>query len=175
MNESDTRRKKIDPKLKEAGWEVVPESAIYTEQSAYEISPGRIAARSERNPKKIDYLLVYKGIKIAIVEAKKDELDVSEGVAQAKEYAERMDIRFTYSCNGDKIWAIDMETGKEGFAEAFPSPDELWNTQFPTVNLLRDKLNAVPFNRDGGKSPRYYQEIAVNNVMAAIANKQERI
>ena len=175
MNESDTRRKKIDPKLKESLWEVTPESAIYTEQSAYEISPGRIANRTERNPKKIDYLLVYKGIKIAIVEAKKDELDVSEGVPQAKEYAERMNIRFTFSTNGDKIWAIDMETGEEGLVEKFPTPDELWNRLYPVCNPLRDKLNAVPFNRDGGKEPRYYQEIAVNNVMDAIARKQERV
>ena len=174
MNESDTRRKKIDPKLKEALWEVTPDSAIYTEQSAYEIAPGRIG-HAERNPKKIDYLLVYKGIKIAIVEAKKDELDVSEGVPQAKEYAERMNIRFTYSCNGDKIWAIDMQTGKEGFVKAFPTPQELWNRLYPEKNPLRDKLNAVPFNRDGGKSPRYYQEIAVNNVMDAISRKQDRI
>lgn len=174
MNESDTRRKKIDPKLKEALWEVTPDSAIYTEQSAYEIAPGRIG-HTERNPKKIDYLLVYKGIKIAIVEAKKDELDVSEGVPQAKEYAERMNIRFTYSCNGDKIWAIDMQTGKEGFVEAFPTPQELWDRLYPENNPLRDKLNAVPFNRDGGKSPRYYQEIAVNNVMDAISRKQDRI
>lgn len=174
MNESDTRRKKIDPKLKEALWEVTPDSAIYTEQSAYEIAPGRIGL-AERNPKKIDYLLVYKGIKIAIVEAKKDELDVSEGVPQAKEYAERMNIRFTYSCNGDKIWAIDMQTGEEGFVNAFPTPQELWERLYPENNPLRDKLNAVPFNRDGGKSPRYYQEIAVNNVMEAISRKQERI
>ncbi len=174
MNESDTRRKKIDPKLKEALWEVTPDSAIYTEQSAYEIAPGRIG-HTERNPKKIDYLLVYKGIKIAIVEAKKDELDVSEGVPQAKEYAERMNIRFTYSCNGDKIWAIDMQTGEEGFVDAFPSPQELWERLYPENNPLRDKLNAVPFNRDGGKSPRYYQEIAVNNVMDAISRKQERV
>ena len=174
MNESDTRRKKIDPKLKEALWEVTPDRAIYTEQSAYEIAPGRIG-HTERNPKKIDYLLVYKGIKIAIVEAKKDELDVSEGVPQAKEYAERMNIRFTYSCNGDKIWAIDMQTGEEGFVDAFPTPQELWERLYPENNPLRDKLNAVPFNRDGGKSPRYYQEIAVNNVMEAISRKQERI
>lgn len=174
MNESDTRRKKIDPKLKEAGWEVIPESEIFTEQSAYEIAPGRIA-NHERNPKKIDYLLVYKGIKIAIVEAKKDEVDVSEGVAQAKEYAKRMSIRFTYSCNGDKIWAIDMKTGKEGLVNAFPSPDELWAIQFPVNNPLRDKLNAVPFNRDGGKSPRYYQENAVNAVMDAFSRKQDRV
>ena len=174
MNESDTRRKKIDPKLKEALWEVTPDSAIYTEQSAYEIAPGRIGY-AERNPKKIDYLLVYKGIKIAIVEAKKDELDVSEGVPQAKEYAERMNIRFTYSCNGDKIWAIDMQTGKEGFVDAFPTPQELWERLYPESNPLRDKLNAVPFNRDGGKSPRYYQEIAVNNVMEAISRKQDRV
>ena len=176
MNESDTRRKKIDPKLKEALWEVTPESAIYTEQSAYNtFAPGRISVAAERNPKKIDYLLVYKGIKIAIVEAKKDELDVSEGVPQAKEYAERMNIRFTYSTNGDKIWAIDMETGDEGLIDKFPTPDELWNRLYPECNPLRDKLNAVPFNRDGGKEPRYYQEIAVNNVMGAIARKQERV
>ena len=175
MNESDTRRKKIDPKLKDALWEVTPESAIYTEQSAYEISPGRIATHTERCPKKIDYLLVYKGIKIAIVEAKKDELDVSEGVPQAKEYAKRMNIRFTYSTNGDKIWAIDMQTGEEGLVEKFPTPDELWNRLYPVCNPLRDKLNAVPFNRDGGKEPRYYQEIAVNNVMDAIARKQDRV
>lgn len=175
MNESDTRRKKIDPKLAAAGWEVVPESAIFTEQSAYEIAPGRIGKSSERNPKKIDYLLVYKGIKIAIVEAKKDELDVSEGVDQAKEYAKRMNIRFTYSCNGDKIWAIDMQTGKEGFVDAFPTPDELWAKQFPVDNPLRDKLNTTPFNRDGGKSPRYYQENAVNAVMDAFSRKQDRV
>ena len=175
MNESDTRRKKIDPKLKDALWEVTPESAIYTEQSAYEISPGRIATHAERCPKKIDYLLVYKGIKIAIVEAKKDELDVSEGVPQAKEYAKRMNIRFTYSTNGDKIWAIDMQTGKEGLVEKFPTPDELWNRLYPICNPLRDKLNAIQFNRDGGKEPRYYQEIAVNNVMDAIARKQDRV
>lgn len=175
MNESDTRRKKIDPKLKDSLWEVTPDSAIYTEQSAYnEIAPGRIGL-AERKPKKIDYLLVYRGIKIAIVEAKKDELDVSEGVSQAKEYAERMNIRFTYSCNGDKIWAIDMQTGKEGFVNAFPTPQELWERLYPENNPLRDKLNAVPFNRDGGKSPRYYQEIAVNNVMDAISRKQDRI
>ena len=176
MNESDTRRKKIDPKLKEALWEVTPDSAIYTEQSAYNtFAPGKISASAERNPKKIDYLLVYKGIKIAIVEAKKDELDVSEGVPQAKEYAERMNIRFTYSCNGDKIWAIDMQTGEEGFVDVFPTPQELWERLYPENNPLRDKLNAVPFNRDGGKSPRYYQEIAVNNVMEAISRKQERV
>ena len=176
MNESDTRRKKIDPKLKEALWEVTPDSAIYTEQSAYNtFAPGKISASAERNPKKIDYLLVYKGLKIAIVEAKKDELDVSEGVPQAKEYAERMNIRFTYSCNGDKIWAIDMQTGEEGFVDAFPTPQELWERLYPENNPLRDKLNAVPFNRDGGKSPRYYQEIAVNNVMNAISRKQDRV
>lgn len=174
MNESDTRRKKIDPKLKEAGWEVVPESCIFTEQSAYEISPGRVS-KNERNPKKIDYLLTYKGIKIAIVEAKKDELDVSEGVEQAKEYAERMNIRFTYSTNGNQIWAIDMLTGHEGLVEQFPSPMELWQRLYPEANELRDKFNEIPFNRDGGKQPRYYQEIAVNKVLEAISKKQERI
>ena len=61
-----------------------------------------------------------------------------------------MNIRFTYSCNGDKIWAIDMQTGKEGFIDAFPTPHELWERLYPENNPLRDKLNAVPFNRPSG-------------------------
>ncbi|MGL5920171.1 MAG: type I restriction endonuclease subunit R, partial [Bacteroidales bacterium] len=113
MNESQTRLEKIDPKLKEVGWSVLKDSRILTEQSACLIAPGRVGAK-QRNPKKIDYLLTYRGVKLAVVEAKKDELHVSEGVMQAKEYAEMMCIRFTYSSNGDKIYQIDMATGKEG-------------------------------------------------------------
>ena len=179
MNESDTRLKKIDPALKAAGWGVVEGSDIFTEQRAYIITPGRIVTKAKRNPDKIDYLLTYKGVKIGIVEAKKDELDVSEGVEQAKKYAKAMNIRYTYSTNGDKIWAIDMlaKPGDftEGLVDKFPTPDELWAMTFPVKNEWRDKFNIEPFNRDGGKQPRYYQENAVNSVLEAVSNKQDRI
>jgi len=179
MNESDTRLKKIDPALKAAGWGVVEGSDIFTEQRAYIVSPGRIVTKAKRNPDKIDYLLTYKGVKIGIVEAKKDELDVSAGVEQAKKYAKAMNIRWTYSTNGDKIWAIDMQAKPgdftEGFVDKFPTPQELWTMTFPEKNDWRDKFNLLPFNRDGGKQPRYYQENAVNAVLEAISKKIDRI
>ena len=179
MNESDTRLKKIDPTLKAAGWGVVEGSDIFTEQRAYIVSPGRIVTKAKRNPDKIDYLLTYKGVKIGIIEAKKDELDVSAGVEQAKKYAAAMNIRWTYSTNGDKIWAIDMDAKPgdftEGFVDKFPTPQELWAMTFPEKNDWRDKFNLEPFNRDGGKMPRYYQENAVNAVLEAVSKKIDRI
>lgn len=185
MNESETRRRKIDPALYGVGWEQVPESEILTEQRAY-ITPGEVSALPQnRHPKKADYILKYKGQKLAVIEAKSDELDVSEGVAQAKEYAEMLKIRFTYAANGDRIWAIDMgvkdakgnyiEPSKEGEIDHFPSPQELWQMTFPTQNEWRDKFNLCPINRGGGREPRYYQEIAINKVLEAVAKGEQRI
>lgn len=185
MDESTTRRKKIDPKLYEVGWEQVPESEILNEQRAYQIAPGRVEKLKNRNPKKVDYVLEYKRIKLAVIEAKSDEIDVSVAVPQAKRYAEMLQIRYAYATNGDKIWFIDMGVknsageyvvgSTEGYVDKFPSPQELWNMTFPDVNIWRDKFNAQAFNRDGGRDPRYYQINAVNNVLNAIAREQNRI
>ena len=130
MNESTTRRKKIDPKLYAVGWEQVPESQILNEDNAYLIAPGRVEKLKTSKAKKPDYVLEYKGIKLAIVEAKSDETDVSVGVPQAKLYAEMMQIRYAYSTNGDKIYFIDMgvkdahgnytEPSTERFVDKFP-------------------------------------------------------
>ena len=185
MDESATRRKKIDPKLYEVGWEQVPESEILTEQRAY-IAPGQVSRLPQnRHPKKVDYILEYKKQKLAVIEAKSDEKDVSEGVAQAKQYAELLHIRYTYATNGDEIWAIDMGVidaqgnylipSKEGPTDKFPSPQELWAMTFPEKNEWRDKFNLCPLNRGGGREPRYYQEIAINNVLRAIAEQKDRI
>ena len=185
MDETATRRKKINPKLYEVGWEQVPESSILEEQRAY-ITPGQVSALPQnRHPKKADYILEYKKQKLAVIEAKSDERHVSEGVAQAKLYAELLKIRFTYATNGDEIWAIDMGVkdnkgnylipSKEGPVDKFPSPQELWQMTFPEQNPWRDKFNLLPLNRGGGREPRYYQEIAINKVLGAIANGQKRI
>ena len=184
MNEAQTRFNKIDPKLRDAGWGIVPGSKILVEQSAY-IAPGRITTTGNKNPKKADYILEYKGQKLAVIEAKSDEKDVSEGVDQAKKYADALKIRYTYSCNGDEIWFIDMGVknskgdyiipSKEYDIELFPSPQDLWQMTFPEENTWRDKFNLCPLNRSVGKSPRYYQEIAINNVLAAVAKQRNRI
>lgn len=185
MDETATRRTKIDPKLYEVGWEQVPDSVILTEQRAYQIAPGRVERIKHSNPKKADYVLEYRGQKLAVIEAKSDERHVSEGVDQAKRYAEMLNIRYTYATNGDEIWAIDMGVkndngeyvvpSKEGPAERFPTPQELWKMTFPDYNEWRDNFNLCAFNRDGNRTPRYYQEIAINKVLAAVANEQRRI
>lgn len=184
MNEAQTRFNKIDPKLRDAGWGKVPDSHILVEQSAY-IAPGRITTTGHKNPKKADYILEYKGIKLAVIEAKSDEKDVSEGVAQAKLYAEALKIRYTYSCNGNEIWYIDMGVkntkgdyiipSKEYDIAAFPSPQDLWKMTFPEENPWRDKFNLCALNRSGGRAPRYYQEIAIKNVLEAVAKQKNRI
>ena len=184
MNEAQTRFNKIDPKLRDAGWGIVPGSKILVEQSAY-IAPGRITTTGHKNPKKADYILEYKGIKLAVVEAKSDEKDVSEGVGQAKEYADALKIRYTYSTNGNDIWFIDMGVknskgeyiipSKEHDIDKFPTPQDLWQMTFPDENPLRDKFNLCALNRSGGRQPRYYQEIAIKNVLEAVAKQRNRI
>ena len=98
MNEAETRAEHIDPALKAAGWGVVEGSRILRE---YHITPGRIEGRGRRGlPEIADYVLVYRNIKLAVNEAKAWDKAVTEGVAQAKAYAEKMQIRFTFSTNG---------------------------------------------------------------------------
>lgn len=176
MNEADTRAELIDPQLKQAGWGVVAESRI---QREYNINAGEIRAGGIRTGQmKADYVLIYKNRKLAVIEAKSNELDVSEGVAQAKLYAQKLELTTTYAANGKNIYEIVLRKGneKEGLVGAFPTPDELWNKTFAEINEWRDKFNAVPFENLYGEShQRYYQEIAVNKAVDAIADGKQRV
>ena len=171
MNESDTRLHKIDPALKASGWGS-GDSLIKTE---FKISNGRISATVKPMPKKADYILIHKGVKLAVVEAKSDEVGYAEGVMQAKEYARKLCIRFTYATDGDNIYAIDMSTGEEELIDKFPTPDELWNMTYGDVDEWRDKFNAQPLYLTEGRNPRYYQEIAINKTLEAIAKGKNRV
>ena len=174
MNEADTRAELIDPKLKACGWGVVEGSKILRE---YNITAGKIQTGGVRAKKlTADYVLVYKGIKLAVVEAKSDDLGVGEGVAQAKQYAEKLKLETTYSTNGKEIYSICMKTGAEGLVADYLSPEQLWNKTFAVQNEWREKFSAIPFEDVGGtKGARYYQEIAVNNTLEAVANNADRI
>src|SRR5664280_2955970 len=174
MNEAETRAEHIDPALKAAGWGVVEGSRIRRE---YLITLGRIEGQGRRGkPLTADYVLEYRNTKLAVVEAKAWDEALTEGVAQAKNYAGMMAIRFAYSTNGQEIYAIDMQTGKEGEFVSYPSPEELWNLTFTETNAWRDRFAAVPFEDRGGSHPsRYYQDIAVTRVMEAIAENRQRI
>ena len=174
MNEAETRAELIDPQLKESGWGVAEDTKILRE---FHITKGKIQTGGGRTkPLITDYILTYKNQKLAVVEAKSDELEVGEGVAQAKNYAEKLYIDYTYSSNGNEIYQINMLTGKEGLVKRFPAPDELWNEVFEEQNEWRDKFNDVPYEDIGGTRPiRFYQEIAVNKALSAIADGKERI
>lgn len=174
MNESETRAELIDPKLKACGWGVVEGSKILRE---YHITAGKIQSGGGRAKKlTADYVLVYKGIKLAVIEAKSSVLAVGEGVAQAKLYAEKLKLETTYATNGKEIYRICMKTGTEGLVADFFTPDELWNKTFTVQNEWRERFAAVPFeDKSGSWQLRYYQEIAVKNTLEAIANNRDRI
>ncbi|MEX0812607.1 MAG: DEAD/DEAH box helicase family protein [Chitinophagales bacterium] len=182
MNEAETRAELIDPKLKACGWGVAEGSKVLRE---YQITDGQIQSGGGRGRKIIaDYILVHKGIKLAVIEAKSDELEVGEGVMQAKQYAEKLQLETTYSSNGKAIYQICMKTGEEALVTDFLSPEELWNKAFPKTNepgaelveAWREKFANVPFeDKSGTWQLRYYQEIAVNNTLEALAKGSERI
>ena len=172
MNESDTRLHKIDPKLKEAKWGVLDGSRITTE---YTFTRGKISQTQKGKPNRADYVLIYKGVKLAIVEAKSDELSYAEGVDQAQRYADMLNIRFTYATNGNEIYEMDRQTMDDHFVSAFPTPEELWARTYGEVDEWRDKFNAQPYYDNGVKQPRYYQETAVRKVLEGIAKGEKRI
>lgn len=181
MNESETRAELIDPKLKEAGWGIVEGSKVLRE---YHITAGKIQVGGRGKKQIADYILVYKGTKLAIIEAKSADLSVGEGVMQAKQYAEKLKLATTYSTNGKHIYQICMESGLEGLVDDFLSPDELWEKTFPTTQSdakedfsgeWRERFAAVPFeDKSGTWELRYYQEIAVARTLETIAKQKDR-
>jgi type I restriction enzyme R subunit len=174
MNEAETRAEHIDPALKAAGWGVVEGSKTFRE---YPITPGRIEGLGRRGKAlTADYVLVHRNRKLAIVEAKAWDKPLTEGVGQAKDYAVKMKVRFAYATNGQGIYSIDMETGREGEVTAYPTPDELWARTFAQENAWRDRFAAVPFEDRGGTlGERYFRDLAIDRVLDAIAADKQRI
>lgn len=175
MNESETRAELIDPALKAAGWGVVEGSRVRRE---YLIAPGRIEGHGKRGkPISADYVLEYRNHKLAVVEAKAKDEELTKGVAQAKNYAGKLEVRYTYSTNGKGIYSIDMKTGQERDDLAqFPTPEELWNLTFSEANVWRDRFADVSYEDKGGSHPgRYYQDIAIERVLEAIASGRSQI
>ena len=174
MNEAETRADHIDPALAASGWGIVEGSRIRRE---YPITPGRLEGYGRRGTSlTADYVLVYRNTKLAVVEAKAWDVALTEGVAQAKNYASKLKIRFTYSTNGQGVYGIDMQEGTEGDVPRYPTPDELWNLTFAEQNAWRDRFAAVPFEDRGGYfQGRYYQDIAIERVLESIAAGKQRI
>ena len=172
-SEADTRARRIDPALRDVGWDTVAGSLISRE----DIAKGRITTGGRReNPMSCDYVLTYKGQKLATVEAKRAGIGAAEGVAQAKQYAKRLKARFTYATNGLKWYEIDTKTGLERDVDGPPAPDDLWSRVFEEDNTWRNRFAAVPFQTGGGKwQPRYYQHNAITAALEAVSQGKDRI
>src|SRR5947209_6997889 len=124
MNEAETRAEHVDPALRVAGWGVVEGSRVRRE---YPITLGRLEGFGRRaRPITADYVLEYRNTKLGVIEAKAWDEALTEGVAQAKNYAGKLEVRFSYSTNGQGIYGIDMQTGSEGELTRYPTPEELW-------------------------------------------------
>lgn len=182
MNEAQTKHDLIEPALREAGWGIVEGSRLRLE---FPITKGRLIGQNRRaTPLFADYVLEYKNRRIGIVEAKKRDDYYTQGLGQAKDYAARLNIRFTYCTNGLQIYGIDMDEGTEGDVSKYPSPDELWEMTYPApkeeykieIANWKERLFAIPFEDRGGTwQPRYYQQNAIAKVLEAVAEKKERI
>ena len=172
-NEAETRAELIDPQLAEQGWSR-ENCKVHRE---YIIRAGRILPGGKREYQKpADYVLSYKDRKLAVIEAKKEDEYYTEGVGQAKEYAEKLETKYTYSTNGKKIYRINMESGKEEDVDKFPTPQELWEQTFNERSEDEIKVIQTPSNDCAGQyQPRYYSENAINRATEAIVRGQKRI
>jgi type I restriction enzyme, R subunit len=182
-NEAETRADLIDPAIKTAGWGEVDKSRVGRE---YQVTPGRIRGAGMRERAGIaDYVLVYRDHTLAVVEAKAEDKPVTEGLAQAKRYADKLHARFAYSTNGHGIYRADLATGTEGPVDRYATPDELWDACFLPIrsdagaaaaDAWRKRFASISFeNRGGFWQPRYYQYNAVNRALSRIAEGTTRI
>jgi type I restriction enzyme R subunit len=171
LTESDTRAQYIDPALAKSGWE----GNLVSRE--FQITAGRIIGAGKRaEPSIADYLLEYKGKRLAVIEAKKWDLPHSEGVSQAIRDGNKLRLPFAFATNGQKIRQINLATGKEEDIAAFPTPDQLWALINEPKNELFDEFRAIDFESRGGTEPvRYYQQKAVENVLEGIAKGDKRL
>lgn len=170
FTEADTRAKLIDPKIKASDW---LESHIVRE---YYFTDGRKLIGGARGKQYfVDYLLTYENTNLAIIEAKAENKDPLDGLQQSINYAQKLRIDFVYATNGHKIYEHDLTKGKGEWIDAYPKPSELFERKFPSITSTKERIIKQPFHFEGNMKPRYYQQIAVDKTIEAIANGKDRV
>ncbi|ADN08848.1 EcoAI/FtnUII family type I restriction enzme subunit R [Sulfurimonas autotrophica] len=169
-SESDTRSKLIDPLIKESGW---LESNIVRE---YYFTDGRKLIGGKRGKRYfVDYLLTYKNTNLAIIEAKAETKDPLDGLQQSINYAQRLKIDYVYTTNGHKIYEHSLVDGNGKFIENYPTPDELFERKYGKKTPKATNIITNPFYIEGTMKPRFYQQIAVQKTIEAIADNKDRV
>ncbi|OFY48347.1 MAG: restriction endonuclease [Bacteroidetes bacterium GWF2_41_31] len=184
LSERDICTKYINPALAKAGWNIktqIREEVFFTDGRI--IVQGKMHTRGKR--KRADYILYYKpNLPIAIIEAKDNKHSVGAGMQQAFDYAAILQLPFVFSSNGDAFIFHDKtikegEIEKELSLDEFPSPETLWKSYLNEKEIVtKEAIHIVqqdyPVDQDD-KAPRYYQQIAINSAVEAIAKGQNRI
>lgn len=180
LSEEDIKIKYITPAIQKSNWDIQTQVRCEYYYTAGKINVREnVATRGKR--KFVDYLLSYKSnLPIAIIEAKDNNVTEAHGIQQAIGYAVDLDIPFAYSSNGSKFYEHDRLTGKERelSMEEFPTPEELWNRYVEEKELTEEQLKVITepyYFMSAYKTPRYYQRIAINKTVEAIAKGQKRI
>ncbi|RIN55765.1 EcoAI/FtnUII family type I restriction enzme subunit R [Staphylococcus simulans] len=180
MSEEDIKLKFITPSIMNAGWDIQKQIRMeYAFTDGRIILRGNITTRGKR--KRVDYLLSYKSnLPLAIIEAKDNNHSIGQGLQQAIEYAKMLDVPYVYSSNGDGFIEQNLITGKvkELTLDEFPSPEQLYQRYKldKNINEREEQLLLEPYYFSTNyKIPRYYQRVAINKTIEAVANGQNRI
>ena len=179
LSEEDIKARYITPAVEQAGWDKKQIRYEYAFTAGRIILRGNVTARGKQ--KRADYLLFYKpNFPLAIIEAKDNNHPVGAGLQQAIEYAEALDVKYVYASNGDGFVEQDLITGdiRNLSLDEFPSPDELYHRYLSESDKsdVEEKVMLEPYYYvPGYKQPRYYQRIAVNRTVDAVAGGQDRV
>lgn len=180
MTEEEVKLNYITPAIESAGWQKKQIRMEYAINAGKIIVRGNVAKRLPK--KKADYVLFYKeNLPLAIVEAKDNTHNIGDGMFQAQEYADKLDIRFVFTSNGDGFLFYDMKTGeqKKLALDEFPSPQYLFDKQYKNdidnSNAFETILNTPYYFGEESFAPRNYQRIAINRTVEAIAGGKDRV
>ena len=169
LNEANTRKQLIDRSLESRGWK---DAYLNCE---YPFTDGKKTPGGGKGKQCIvDYLLQFNNINVGLIEAKREGLPITEGLQQAQDYGNKLGVRFVYSTNGHGIYEYDMESGVGVEIDTYPTPEELYQ-RVQGDNPLKIKMLSESLIQEGSMIPRYYQKLAVQRAIGAIADGSKRV
>ena len=169
LNEANTRKRLIDRSLESRGWRDEHLNCEYTFTDGKKIPGGGKGEQCS-----VDYLLQFNNTNIGLIEAKREGLPITEGLQQAQDYGKKLGVRFVYSTNGHGIFEYDMKTDSGQEIDYYPTPEELYQ-RVEGDSVQKSTMLKEPLIQEGSMIPRYYQKLAVQRAIGAIAEGNNRV
>ena len=169
LNEANTRKQLIDRSLESRGWKDEYLNCEYTFTDGKKTPGGGKGKQCS-----VDYLLQYNNSNVGLIEAKREGLPITEGLQQAQDYGKKLGVRFVYSTNGRGIYEYDMDTDTGKEIDHYPTPEELYE-RVEGDSVQKSTMLREPLIQEGSMIPRYYQKLAVQRAIGAIAEGKKRV